>query len=100
MAKEKAQGVEPYRMPYVEIGWPIHWYPDQASDKPEAAIVTAIGNDNITLGVLGEGFHNFHVKEGVRHRGHPNRELVRAADQGVWDYIPFWKKMIDAVGVT
>jgi hypothetical protein len=92
MAKVKANnappGPPPYQMPAVEIGDSVLWHDSQGAAPTAMALVTAVGSDNVTLAVLGEGYHNFIVKTGVRHQDHPDKRLIEQTDSGVWSHRP------------
>jgi hypothetical protein len=89
---KKAGGDEPqkqvYAMPAVEAGDSVWWHDGDESPPTGMALVTFVGTDTITLAVLGEGYQNFIVKTGVRHKGHPNKELIRQTGEGVWTHRP------------
>jgi hypothetical protein len=87
----------PYAMPEVRVGDTVLWHDSQDEPPTAMALVTAVGNDNVTLAVLGPGYHNFLVKEGVRHQGHPDRPLVAAAEVGVWTHAPQYRRLLERV---
>jgi hypothetical protein len=97
MAKKQAQDeaqAQKYAMPRVEPGMPVVWWEDlgdhEAGQPPTApAFVSAVANDTVSLAVLAERAHNFLLKEGVRHASDPNKNMIRAVGEGVWDF-PDW----------
>jgi hypothetical protein len=99
MSKDKppAKPVKPekpaYQMPEIGLGRTVLWYDSLGAPPTAMAHVTAVGSDSVSLAVLGPGYHNFLVKEGVRHVDHPNKEMIRATDMGVWDYTEADKRL-------
>lgn len=77
-----------YVMPAVEIGDSVLWHDGYGTPPTAMALVSMVGTDNITVAVLGEGYQNFIVKTGVRHRDHPNKQLIEQTDSGVWSHRP------------
>lgn len=79
---EKAQ---PYP---VNPGEPVLWYPDaDEHQEPVPAFVTRVGHGSIlSVAILGPGYHNFMVREGVRHLRDPRAKDVEKRESGAWDY--------------
>jgi hypothetical protein len=78
----------------VELGDIVLWHDEQNAPASAAAIVTWVGTDQVSLGVLINGYRNFEIKEGVRHRDHPDRAMVALADVGVWSHRPTHEKLL------
>lgn len=74
--------------PAVELGDVVLWHDEQSAAASACALVTWVGTDQVSLAVLVNGYRNFEVKEGVRHRDHPDRSMVSLADVGVWSHRP------------
>lgn len=86
MSKSNEVVSKPYKMPDVRMGDTVLWHDSLGVPPTAMAFVTAVGKDTLSLAVLGPGYHNFLVKEGVRHINHPEKDMIRHADVGVWDY--------------
>ena len=96
-AKEKAGPAADkpvYLMPHVECGDAVLWHDGDEAEPTAMALVTQVGTDAVTLAVLGEGYHNFLVKTGVRHRDHPDKNAIRATDSGVWTHRTGFLKLL------
>lgn len=85
-AKDAAKLPE-FRMPRPHLTQAVIWYPDVDDQSPEsarAAIVTEVGDENISVALLWPGVPVLDVKTAVRYAKDPNKESARNVAQGVW----------------
>lgn len=99
MAGKKPKIEEPekpkYVMPEVEVGDVVLWHDSGEAEPTAMALVQAVGTETLSLAVSGEGYQNFLVKSGVRHKDHPNKEIVRQTGEGVWTHRPGYLKLLE-----
>jgi hypothetical protein len=93
--KDEEAQKQKYAMPPVEMGDVVLWHDGDEGPPTGMALVTAVFTEAVTLAVLGEGYQNFIVKTGVRHKDHPNKELIRQTESGVWTHKPAHQKILD-----
>jgi hypothetical protein len=86
MAKGKAKEKPKYEMPKVSVGQAVSWHEAVGSPPTAMALVTAVYPDTVSLAVLGPGYHNFLVREGVRHVDHPDKDIIAHSEVGCWSY--------------
>ena len=79
--------------PPVELGDVVRWHDDVNAPPSAAAIVTWVGTDQVNLAVILPGYRNFEVKEGVRHKDHPDRAMIDMAAVGCWSHRPSHQKL-------
>ena len=86
----------PYKMPSVQVGDIVFWYPDGARTlAPFPAIVTVVGQSAINVNVFSQHQYNTRPQDGVRHIDDPLARDVELREQGAWDYIPQHKKLLE-----
>lgn len=77
-----------------EIGEVVLWHPDaEPSPKPFAAIVTAIGMDNVCVNILDPNTMNFRIKDGVHHIDDPKAQHPAIRENGAWEHTPATKRL-------
>jgi hypothetical protein len=91
MAKKEA--VKPdekpaYEMPPVELGDTVLWHASPEEPPVCSAVVTDIGHETINCSCLHRNFYNMEPKDGVRHKDHPNRDIIATTEQGCWSHKP------------
>lgn len=78
-----------------ELGDVVLWYPDGDPDaSPHPAVVTQIGDDAVTLNVMGPDFRSFKVQAGVVHLSHPNARRPETCDAGAWKHTPATDRLL------
>lgn len=77
-----------YRMPAVEVGDMVNWHPEQDADPVATAVVTKVGPETVALSVIEHNMYNMLSRDGVRHKDHPDRQIVRSTEEGVWSHLP------------
>lgn len=96
-APQKQSAPKRYEMPPVELGDIVVWYPDSGSRDCEAAIVSAVGFENICVNVIASNNATFRLRDGVRHVSDP-KEGKEANEGGRWDYTPREKRLMEVLG--
>lgn len=90
-----AEKANVYRMPFVEDGMMVHWYPDGDSrHQPHIAIVSAIGQDSVCVNIIMPNSYNFMIRDGARHVSDPRIKDAERRESGAWDYTPFTRKVL------
>lgn len=87
--------METFRMPDVQIGDTVLWYPDanqSHDDTPSPAIVTRVSERTISVSVVGEGIPGLNCYDGVRHISDPSLRRAEIRANGGWDYLPRQKE--------
>lgn len=87
-----------YKMPEVEPGMFVYWYPGgEKSRIPHTAIVTALGFDSLCLSIVDQNSHNLLIRDGVRHMDDPRARATEMFENGGWDYTKLHKRF-EAMG--
>ena len=84
----------PYRMPHVEVGMIVNWYPEGNKNDVHAAIVSQVGDEAISLNVVAPDIHNTKAYSGVPHAAKPeiNKHVLR--ENGCWEHSPWMKNVL------
>lgn len=83
-----------YKMPYVEVGMNVWWYADgDRTLDPFIAVVTVVGPNHVSLGVLAPGYSNFMTRDGVRHVDDKARAEADN-EEGAWEHTPLNKALL------
>lgn len=88
-----------YRMPAAEVGLPVLWYPGgDRNQQPAAAVVTAIGFDTLNLNLMMPQTYTMLIRDGVRHIDDKRAKTPELAENGAWDYAPWYKRLLKLPG--
>lgn len=88
----KSDDKTPYRMPSVELGDMVYWYPAGNTNDPTSAVVTRLGHDNLNMNLFTPASYSMPIRDGVRHVSDPNNS-VEANIEGRWDFTPKHKRL-------
>lgn len=78
---------EEFKMPPVEAGMAVLWYPGGTrNEKPFAALVSAVGDRSIAVNLIQSNTYNFVLRDGVRHVADPDIRPTERHESGAWDY--------------
>lgn len=92
-----SRGVPEDYIPPVEVGQIVHWFPGgRLTDKPCAAVITALGlsGQTLNLNILDPMSLNFLVKDGVRHIQDSRARQSELFEFGAWDHTHQTKRLI------
>lgn len=81
---------DPFKMPEVEIGLDVWWYPSESHD-PHAAKVVRFGDRRVDLALFAPGTAGSRPKDGVPHKDDPTRK--KEDSRGFWVYSPWTQKV-------
>lgn len=78
----------------VDIGDIVYWYPDgDTGCAPHPAVVTQVGEQALTLNVMGPDTRAFMVRDSVVHASHPNARRPETRDNGAWAHTPATERL-------
>jgi hypothetical protein len=85
---------KPVKMPPVEVGETVLWYPGGAANEiPSPAVVTHVGAETLALSVLVKDCPVVSCVDGVRHLADPKLVLLEDRSSGAWDHTPQGKAL-------
>jgi hypothetical protein len=88
--------IKVYRMPFVEIGMSVLWYPDgDTGHQPHPAFITAVGQDSVCVNIMAPNNYNFMIRDGARHVSDSRIKEAERKEAGAWDYTPFTRRMLN-----
>jgi len=86
----------PYRMPQVEIGLLVLWYPDgNLQLPPHCGVVTRVSAQSLCINCFDPMLLNVQPRDGVKHVGDPTLRREEARAMGGWDYTPAYRRLLD-----
>jgi hypothetical protein len=79
---------DPYRMPEVEVGQIVHYYPGGITTRPCAAMVTQADGNSVVVNIFMPNSYNAAIRDGVRHVSDPRTKDSERIENGLWDFTP------------
>jgi len=92
--------MDKYTPPTVEVAMWVHWKYDPLDERLAAALVTAVGDQSITVTVFHRGFVNGKSISGVLHAEDPalkKRTPDNQNQSGCWQHTPLTEKLMALV---
>ena len=76
-----------YRMPHVELGQIVWWYPAaNKKTQPQPGIVSQVNPQSVCVNLVDPNTYTLLIRDGVKHADDPTIQFEERREMGGWDF--------------